>query len=137
MLGATLALALGSHRRQGWGIVFMAGAAAAAPDWDGLSLAFGAAAYGSAHRVWGHNLLGALLAGGLVGVLGFLCQRSVRVRRKLQSLLRKLDRPTGQGSETNSSLLAPRAGGGRMHALAVWIAVGVLAGLSHMPTDVI
>lgn len=129
MLGATLALAVGSHRCQGWGIVFMAAAAAALPDWDGLSLVFGARAYSSVHRVWGHNLLAACLGGGLIGIVGFLCQRSLKVKRKIELLLNNLDRPKSTGDATNPPLRSP--------AWAVWIAVGVLAGLSHLPTDVI
>src|SRR4051794_24736441 len=72
---------------------FMAGAAAALPDWDGLSLAFGPAAYSAAHRVWGHNLLAALLGGGLVGALGYLCHHSARVRGQARTLLEKLGQP--------------------------------------------
>ena len=57
MLGGTLALAAGAHRRHGWPVVLTAAAAAALPDWDGLSLAFGPTAYTAAHRIWGHNVL--------------------------------------------------------------------------------
>lgn len=128
MLGGTLALALGSHRRHGWPIVFMAGSAAALPDWDGLSLAFGAVAYSTAHRVWGHNLLAAAVGGGLVGVLGLLCIHSVRIRSGVRQLLAKLHHPPA-----GQQLPPPMA----FHTLAVWIAVGMLAGLSHLPADLI
>jgi membrane-bound metal-dependent hydrolase YbcI (DUF457 family) len=128
MLGGTLALAVGAHRRHGWPVVLVAGAAAALPDWDGLSLAFGPAAYSAAHRVWGHNLLAALLAGGLVGGLGYLCYHSAAVRGKAHTLLEKL------GQAPAASQPPPRSSA---HALAVWAAVGVLAGLGHLPADVI
>jgi hypothetical protein len=67
MLGGSLALASGLQRRYGWGIVALAGAAAALPDLDGLSIAFGSQAYANAHRVWGHNLL---VAGGMGAAAG-------------------------------------------------------------------
>src|SRR5438270_12352734 len=83
MFGANLALLAGVRRRHGWGIVAAAAAAAALPDWDGVSLLFGPTAYATAHRVWGHNLLAAGLGGVAVGVLGLLAARSVRVRALL------------------------------------------------------
>jgi hypothetical protein len=128
MLGGTLTLAVGAHRRHGWPVVLMACAAAALPDWDGLSLAFGATAYSTVHRTWGHNLAAAVAAGVLVGGLGLLCHHSVRVRRQALVLLRKLGQPPP----------APHADPPfSAHALAVWLAVGVLAGLSHLPADLI
>jgi hypothetical protein len=128
VLGGTLALAVGAHRRHGWPLVFLAGAAAALPDWDGLSLAFGPAAYSAAHRVWGHNLLAALLGGGLVGALGYLCYHSARVRGQARTFLEKLGQPPAAPQPPPPS---------SAHALAVWVVVGVLAGLSHLPADVI
>ena len=56
MLGVTGTLAVGLHRRYGWKIVAAAGAVAVLPDWDGLSILFGAAAYGKVHRAWGRLL---------------------------------------------------------------------------------
>jgi membrane-bound metal-dependent hydrolase YbcI (DUF457 family) len=128
MLGGTLALAVGAHRRHGWPLVFTAGAAAALPDWDGLSLAFGPAAYSTAHRVWGHNVLAAVLAGGLVGGLGYLCYHSARVRGKAHAFLEKLGQPP-----TTPEPPPPSSA----HAFVVWVAVGVLAGLCHLPADLI
>ena len=83
MCGATLTLALGCHRTQGWGIVAMAACAAALPDWDGASIAFGGFAYAKVHRVWGHNLLVAGGMGALVGGVGYLAHLSTRFRRKV------------------------------------------------------
>jgi hypothetical protein len=125
MLGGTLTLALGVQRRHGWPVVLMAGGVAALPDWDGLSLAFGATAFSSVHRVWGHNLLTAVAAGILVGGLGLLCHHSVRVRRQAAVLLHKLGQPPTPQADPPFSA----------HALAVWLAVGVMAGLSHLPAD--
>jgi membrane-bound metal-dependent hydrolase YbcI (DUF457 family) len=66
---------------------------------------------GGVHRVWGHNLFVAPVASGLVGGLGYLCYQSIR------------DRLPGQR-------FSP-------HALAVWVAIGVLASLSHVLADVV
>src|ERR1700676_2120143 len=71
MLGGSLALASGLQRRYGWGIVALAGVAAALPDLDGLSIAFGPEAYANAHRVWGHNFLGAGGIGAAAGAFEF------------------------------------------------------------------
>lgn len=114
MFGATLALAAGAQRRQGWGLVATAAAAAALPDWDGLSIAFGGAAYAAVHRVWGHNLLAAVLGGATVGVIGYLVARSARGRRA-----------TAPPPAFSAS------------ALVLWATVGALAGLSHLPADLV
>jgi hypothetical protein len=129
MLGGTLTLALGAHRRHGWPLVLMAGAAAALPDWDGLSLAFGATAYSTVHRVWGHNLIASAGAGLLAGALGLLGHHSVRVRRQVSLLWRKL----GEAPQELPAAAPPFSA----HQLGVWLAVGVLAGLSHLPADMI
>lgn len=125
MLGSSVSLLGNVHRRHGWGLVAAAAAAGALPDWDGLSLAFGPTAYADVHRAWGHNLLAAALAGAAVGGVGYLCHRSVRVRR---AALRFLP-PTGPAAAP-APPFAP-------HALAVWVAVGVVAALSHLPADLI
>jgi inner membrane protein len=114
MLGATIALAAGVHRRQGWGIVAMAAAAAALPDWDRLPRAAAPEGYASVHRVWGHNLLVAPLLSGLVGALAYLCWVSVRRR-------------PGDVSRAKTFSLP---------ALAVWVTVGALMSLTHLLADV-
>jgi membrane-bound metal-dependent hydrolase YbcI (DUF457 family) len=121
MFGVSLALVAGVRRRHGWGLVAVAGAAAALPDWDGLSILFGPSAYARGHRVWGHNLLAAGLAGAAAGVVGLLAARSARVRASLT-------RPPAQPPKP------PHASGS---APAVWAAVGLVAGLSHLPADVV
>jgi hypothetical protein len=127
MLGATLALAAGAHRRHGWGLVAAAAAAGALPDWDGLTLALGPAAYAEGHRVWGHNVLAAGAGGALAGAVGYLCHRSVRARQAVRRLLP----PSGAapGPEAPPAFAAV--------ALAVWAAAGAVAGLSHLPADLV
>jgi hypothetical protein len=127
MLGATFALAAGARRRHGWGLIAAAGVAAALPDWDGLSLLFGGEAYGAVHRTWGHNLLAACLAGVACGVAGYLCHRSTRVRRYTQSLLERLE--AGKSPLPTEPFAASTP--------SVWVAVGVLAALLHLPADLI
>lgn len=100
MSGAVVALATGAHRRFGPAIVLTAAAAAALPDWDDLP--------GGVHRVWGHSLLIAPAASGLVCAVGYLCYRSAR-------------RPP-------TAAPVPRG-------LALWLLVGVLASLSHVLAD--
>ncbi len=100
MSGAVLALATGAQRRFGPAIILTAAAAASFPDWDDLP--------GGAHRIWGHNLFIAPLAGGVIGSLGYLCYRSAR-------------RPPNS---------APPPFG-----LRWWVLIGVLASLSHILGD--
>jgi hypothetical protein len=121
MFGASLALVAGVRRRHGWGLVATAAVAAALPDWDGLSIAFGPTAYASAHRVWGHNLLAAGLGGAFVGIVGLLAARSVRVRTLL--------------TKPPALLLPPPSASA--NTAVVWLLVGVVAGLSHLPADVV
>jgi membrane-bound metal-dependent hydrolase YbcI (DUF457 family) len=124
MLGTTLALGLGTQRRHGWEIVAMAAAAAALPDWDGLTLALGPQAYAAGHRTWGHNLLAATLTGVLTGAVGYLAQRSTGVRRALPRFdgFPIADAPSGAFSTL---------------ALGVWVLVGAVASLSHLAADLL
>jgi membrane-bound metal-dependent hydrolase YbcI (DUF457 family) len=110
LLGATLALSLGVHRRHGWGIILMATGAGALPDWDAISRYFGPAAYARVHRVWGHNLVIAFVASALFGALCYLIHTSVPTRRA-----------------------SPNVG---WRSLLVWMLVGALASLGHVLTDV-
>ena len=87
MLGGTLALAAGLHRRHGWRIAVMADVAAMLPDWDGLTLIFGPAAYDLSHRIWGHNLLVAAVLGGIVGVAECFWNVSDRIRQRLARIV--------------------------------------------------
>jgi hypothetical protein len=128
MLGGTLGLAVGVHCRHGWGIVATA-AAAALPDWDAVSRLFGAETYSKVHRLWGHNALIAGSTGAACGLLGYLCHISTRVRGHVDRLLRKLEprRYIGGGVPARFSITA----------LAGWLIVGIVAGLSHLPADII
>src|SRR5262249_8127619 len=108
----------------GWALVAVAAAAAAVPDWDGLSLTFGAAAYARVHRAWGHNILVAGISGALVGGAGYLLHLSARVRRAAIRL---------QPGPPCPAVLPPFSAA----RLAAWGVVGVLAALSHLPADVV
>jgi membrane-bound metal-dependent hydrolase YbcI (DUF457 family) len=124
MFGATLALATGCHRRREWMLVAVAGLAAALPDWDALSLAFGANAYAKVHRVWGHNLLVAGCTGALVGALGYVCYLSTRLQRTAARMWPQANtfdhkfRFSGQG-------------------LLKYVTMGLIASLSHLPADLV
>lgn len=127
MLGATLAVAAGAQRRHGWGIVAAAAVAAALPDWDGLSLLFGATAYDRAHRLWGHNFLVAGGGGLLAGGLGYLCVLSAAGRSRAEALLVKLELKRTDHQPT-ALVFSPLA-------LGTWLVIGLTAGLSHLPAD--
>ena len=129
MLGSTLALAAGLHRRFGWRIVIMAGVAAMLPDWDGLTLIFGSSAYDLAHRVWGHNLLVAGCSGGLVGVAECFWNVSDRVRQRLARFAPSLASPTPLSSPDGDS---------RTPALYLtWFLIGAVASFSHLAADLV
>ena len=128
MLGLTLAVAAGTQRRYGWALPATAAVAATVPDWDAVSLLLGPAAYATGHRTWGHNLFAAGLLGGVVGAVGYLCYLSAGVRERALALLRRL------GEEAPAAGVPPRFTG---HGLALWVVVGVLAGLSHLPADIL
>jgi membrane-bound metal-dependent hydrolase YbcI (DUF457 family) len=110
MLGATMAITAGAHRRHGWPIVLMAAGAAMLPDWDDLSTLFGPAVRREVHRVWGHNLLIAFGAAGLLGAIAYLCRRAARSRN-----------PASAGAS----------------GLGAWVAVALLAAASHLLADVV
>jgi hypothetical protein len=127
MIGANLALAVGLHERYGWRIVGMAAVAGALPDWDGLSLCFGAEAYARAHRVWGHNLLVASTLGLLVGCLEYRFGWGTRLSCALAR------RTPAATSELLKLRLEPyhRSTAG----FVVWIAIALAASLSHLLAD--
>lgn len=131
MLGTTVALAVGCQRRHGWGLVALAAVAGACPDWDGLSIALGGSIYGRVHRVWGHNLLTASLAGLLVGGVGYLCRLSTRVRRATVKLWQPAKSDVQAGGPDSDKVAFSWA------ALVEWLIVGWLAGVVHLPADVI
>jgi hypothetical protein len=128
MVGGSLALAGGLHYRHGWRIVGLAAFAAALPDWDGLSLLFGSQAYDRAHRVWGHNLLVALTLGGLAGGLEFQFHLATRLGRAFSRLM--------PGVRT-SLPLAIEDSRWSLGVLALWVATGMVASLSHLAADLV
>lgn len=128
MCGATLTLALGCHRKQGWGIAAMAACAAALPDWDGASIAFGGVAYARIHRVWGHNILVAGGMGALMGGVGYLAHLSTRFRRKAAQATARF--------WPGRDFMAPPPVYST-NALLLWCLIGVLAGLVHLPADIV
>ncbi|HYH63442.1 MAG TPA: metal-dependent hydrolase [Urbifossiella sp.] len=76
LVGATVAVAAGFQRRHGWPVVVMAALAGMAPDWDATTKHVRPEAYAEGHRVWGHNLFAATLAGAALGGVGYLIHRS-------------------------------------------------------------
>lgn len=127
MLGINGTLAVGLHRKHGWQITVMAALVAILPDWDGLSLLFGAAAFDESHRVWGHNLLVAsvlaVAVAGLdwrLGIIDHACRRLARWVPGLSTgpLPRKRSRSTGPNFVT-------------------WSATAVLAAYSHLAVDLV
>jgi membrane-bound metal-dependent hydrolase YbcI (DUF457 family) len=124
MVGANLALVAGLHGRYGWRITALAALASALPDWDGLSILFGAQAYASAHRVWGHNLLVAVLSGSLVGIIEYRF-----------SPLTSLQHRSGHWVRWPESALPDRPVDGSLFGLIVFTTTGAIASLSHLFVD--
>jgi len=129
MLGWTLAVAVGGPRKHGWAIAVMAGLAAALSDLDGISLLFGPVAFAHIHRVWAHNILIAALLGLLTGAAGYLSSRSMRVQRGARAVMKRL------ASDIKMAEPGEKPFVGR--DCAAWMAIGTLAGLSHLPADII
>jgi membrane-bound metal-dependent hydrolase YbcI (DUF457 family) len=124
MLGVTGTLAIGLHRRYGWKIVAAAGAVAVLPDWDGLSILFGAAAFDKVHRAWGHNLLVAGLSGATVMACVSCLPWATRGRKSPEMPVRASD---PAGSQRRTPL--------RVGQVALWAALGAMASLSHLAAD--
>ena len=127
MLGVTGVLTVGLDRRYGWPIVALGGFIAVLPDWDGLSILCGAAVFDRVHRTAGHNLLVCVLLGAAVAALDYRYNLALRVREYLGRHLRVL------ASEDPS----PRGNVFGIRELSIWVAVGVLASLSHLAADLV
>jgi hypothetical protein len=112
LVGATLAVAVGTHRRAGWAAVGLAALAAMFPDWDAATKRSDPAAYQRGHRVWGHNLFAVMLAGAVLGAAGYLIHQSWSHRRA---------RPPGDAT-------------GGMRA---WVGLGISIMLSHPLLDLL
>jgi membrane-bound metal-dependent hydrolase YbcI (DUF457 family) len=127
MLGVTGTLAAGLHRKYGWEIVALAGFVAVLPDWDGLSLLFGAAAFDRVHRTLGHNLLVCILLGAVVAALEYryrLARRWKEYAGRRMSMFR-----SKEGSPEPSDF--------RSRELCIWVLTGALASLSHLAADLV
>jgi hypothetical protein len=126
MLGTTGALAAGLHRRS-WQIVAMAGVAAVLPDWDGLSLLFGAAAFDQIHRAVGHSVFVATI----VGVVAALAEYRLRFLARLAALLggRVEGIPLESAVSDGTTAVAEGA--------FVWTVTAVVATWSHLAADLL
>ena len=127
LLGATGALAVGVQRRYGWPIVGMAAVAAVLPDWDGLSILFGADALDRVHRVMGHNLLVCVAAGALFAAADYRWGMILRSKRWAGRRMRMFAIEDG----------LPQRPGFNRRDLGVWILVGVAASLGHLGIDIV
>lgn len=119
MLAVSLTAAVRLHERFGAAVLFTAAAAAVAPDWDGLAGIVDLRHFDHGHRVWGHGLLPAVLAGGLIAAADWATGAS----RRAAAALRTLDgtRPFLIGRPT----------------CATSACVGIAAAVSHLPADIV
>ena len=123
LMGGSLGLAAGLHRRFGWQPVALSAVAATLPNWDGLSILFGRGAFATSHRVWGHSLLTAGAAGVLAGVLAYQFNVFGRLQRwGARRFLKEIPPPVEHP-------------GFSVPTLAVWALVGLLAVYSHLLAD--
>ncbi len=127
MLGINGVLATGLQRRFGWQVAALAGLAAIAPDWDGLTILWSTTVFADAHRVWGHNLLACVLLGVMMGTLDYRFDLVTRCARWLQKLL-----PL-EIAERNIEI----RGSFTMSGQTTWIVVAVAAALSQLPADAV
>lgn len=127
MLGINGVLATGLNRRYGWQLAAIAGIAATIPDWDMISLAFGAEVFSAGHRVWGHNIFACTLAGILIGILDYRVDLVTRAGRVMVRMLR-LD--VEQNAITVRDQFSRRT-------QIVWILVAVVAAFSQLPADMV
>ena len=126
MLGTTGALAAGLHRRS-WQIVAMAGLAAVLPDWDGLSLGFGATTFDHVHRVVGHSVFIATA----IALIAALAEYHFRVMARIAALLgRCLEGLPAEVTDLRRGI-AVREG------LMIWTLTAVLATWSHLAADLL
>jgi len=128
MLGVTGVLAAGLHRREGWPLVATAAVAAVLPDWDGLSMLFGVEVFDHVHRAAGHNLLAASLLGACVAGIEYRYRLMVRGA----ALVGRFVEGIPAGGRADGCSHPPR-----QRRLAVWLAVGVAAGWSHLGADLL
>jgi hypothetical protein len=156
MVGVTGTVAAGQHRRFGWPVVAAAALVAVLPDWDGVSILFGGAAFDKAHRVWGHNLLVAGISGAAVMAIARLYFPFEMLSRSLSKNRWRREAPFAAETPQNE----PTPGGSRIGSKAedasdaftgrlplsrptsaselwTWVTVGLLASLSHLAADLV
>lgn len=126
MLGTTGALAAGLQRRS-WQIVAMAGVASVLPDWDGLSILFGAAAFDQIHRAVGHSILVATA----VAIALALAEYRFRLMARLAALLGR--RVEGMPAEVTDLT----KGTATREGVGIWTLTAVLATWSHLAADLV
>lgn len=127
MLGANGVIASGLHRRFGWQLVALAGIAAIAPDWDGLTVLFDTSLFDQGHRVWGHNVFACCLTGALIGVLDYrldLIGRAARWFTRFPALAGLRDVTVSQQDQTCTRLIT-------------WMLVAITSALSQIPADAV
>jgi len=126
MLGITGSVALGLPQKYGWQILSMAAIAAISPDWDGLTLLFGADLFDKAHRIWGHNIFICSALGAFIGAVDYRYDVTTRLSRWWLRILRVRPAPE-LNVRTQFSV----------SELIVWVCVGIVAALSHLIADMV
>jgi inner membrane protein len=127
MLGTTGALAVGLQRRS-WQIVAWAGIASVLPDWDGLSILFGAAAFDRIHRAVGHSLF---VATGVAIVLAVVEYRLRLLSRCGVLLARRVEGIPLQSLPEEGAASTSREG------IVLWAVVAMVATWSHLAADLL
>jgi membrane-bound metal-dependent hydrolase YbcI (DUF457 family) len=130
MVGINGALAAGLGKRYGWPLAAWAGVASILPDWDGLTILFGAHAYDKGHRIWGHNLLVAGLLGALIGYIAHRFGVLENMQRWLAGRW-----PVFAVSKTGDPSIMPVRQVSQGYT-GLWVIVGVVAAYVHLLADI-
>ena len=125
MVGINGALAAGLHRRHGWRIAALAGLAAVAPDWDGLTIVVSFELFDHAHRVWGHSIFTSAILACVLAALDFRLDFVGRGERLLCWALR-----------TPSKAMATQPARS-WRRLSIWLVVAAAATMSHLAADLV
>jgi len=127
LLGINSVVAGGLDRRYGWQLAALAGAAAMIPDWDGLTILFGADLFADAHRVWGHNIIACVIIGVVLGAADHRLDLATPAARWLVSIL-----PLAISAEQIPPRRTRSWRGG-----SIWVFVAVAAAASHLVADLL
>lgn len=125
MLGINGALAAGLHRRYEWRVAALAGLAAIAPDWDGLTILGGVELFDHAHRAWGHSFFTSVFLACVLGCLDFRFDLVGYGERLLCWILRTPSKATSARPDCNRT------------RLIVWMLVAIIATMSHLAADLV